>query len=90
VEVFSDSSDQGLKKLIDAAARKKKDGGVFELRWTSGLVSVTVDLKVISNGEAGAPAASGQGFRGLHLPAAIAGRETAPAATLAAAGTGAP
>jgi type VI secretion system protein ImpL len=79
VEVFSDSSDQGLKKLIDAAARKKKDNGVFELRWSSGLVSVTVDLKIVSNGDA--PGSAGQGFRGLRLPAVIAGREALPAAS---------
>ena len=106
VEVFSDSSDQGLKKLIEAATRKKKDGGVFELRWSSGLVSVMVDLKIISNGDAssgppgGQPApAANQGFRGLRLPAVIAGRDAlnpaapaaaAGAAVAAAAGTGAP
>ncbi|WP_426195180.1 type VI secretion system membrane subunit TssM [Massilia sp. DWR3-1-1] len=99
VEVFSDTSDQGLKKLIEAATRKKKEGGVFELRWSSGLVSVMVDLKIISSGETGAAAgAAGQGFRGLRLPPMIAGREAAapaaPAApasaSMAAAGTGAP
>ena len=91
VEVFSDSSDQGLKKLIDAATRKKKDGGVFELRWSSGLVSVTVDLKILSTGEQGAAAAAGpgQGFRGLRLPATIAGRDTSnsPAPTPATTAT---
>ena len=91
VEVFSDSSDQGLKKMIDAAARKRKDGGVFELRWSSGLVSVTVDLKIISTGEGSAGQGHGQGFRGLRLPAVIAGREgAAPAAALASNATGAP
>jgi type VI secretion system protein ImpL len=86
VDVFSDSSDQALKKMIDAATRKKKEGGVFELRWTSGLVSVTVDLKIISNGEA-APAQAqghGQGFSGLRLPATIVGREEVAPPALAA------
>ena len=90
VEVFADSSDQGLKKLIDAAARKKKDGGVFELRWASGLVSVTVDLKIIKNGDAGgtadagASAALAQGFRNLRLPAAIAGGDGGASGTAGA------
>jgi type VI secretion system protein ImpL len=86
VDVFSDSSDQALKKMIDAATRKRKEGGVFELRWTSGLVSVTVDLKIISNGEA-APAQAqghGQGFSGLRLPATIVGREAVAPPALAA------
>lgn len=80
VELFSDSSDQGLKKLIDAASRKRKEGGVFELRWTSGVVSVTVELKIVSAGDAAAGAGQGQGFRGMRLPATIAGHE-APAIT---------
>ncbi|WP_426114709.1 type VI secretion system membrane subunit TssM [Massilia sp. PWRC2] len=92
VELFSDSSDQGLKKLIDTAARKKKEGGVFELRWTSGLVSVTVELKIVSAGDpAGAPG-PGQGFRGMRLPTTIAGHEAPaiPAATAMATAAGAP
>jgi type VI secretion system protein ImpL len=88
VELFSEPSDQGLKKMIDAAVRKKKEGGVFELRWNNGAVTVALELKIVSNPDAqSAPA--GQGFRGLRLPAAIVGRDTAPAATaLAAAGNG--
>lgn len=90
VEVFSDSSEQGLKKLIDAASRKRKEGGVFELRWSAGLVSVTVDLKIVSDGNS-AGSGQAQGFRGLRLPSAIAGRELAPpAGALAASATGVP
>jgi type VI secretion system protein ImpL len=74
VELFSETSDQGLKKMIDAATKKKKDGGVFELRWTSGPATVALDLKIVSNPDAPA-APQGQGFRGLRLPASIVGRE---------------
>jgi type VI secretion system protein ImpL len=95
VEVFNEPSDQGLKRMIDSAVRKKKDGGVFELHWNSGPVSVGVDLKIVSTPDA--PAAGqghGQGFRGLRLPQTIVGRDMlAPGAapgvgTIAATGAG--
>jgi type VI secretion system protein ImpL len=89
VELFNEPSDQGLKKMIDAAVRKRKEGGVFELRWSSGPVTVALELKIVSNPDApGAP--QGQGFRGLRLPANIVGRDMpAPAGgAIAAAGAG--
>ena len=61
----------GLKKTIDAAERKRKEGGVFELSWESGGITVSANLKIIS-----APAAeaqSGQGFRHMKLPPIIVG-----------------
>ncbi|MDL2355601.1 MAG: type VI secretion system membrane subunit TssM [Pseudomonadota bacterium] len=89
VELLNELGPQGLKRMIELATRKKKDGGVFELRWSSGALTVALDLKIVSNGEAAAP--SGQGLRGLRLPPAIVGRELAPAgATLAAIGGVAP
>ena len=90
VELFSEPSEQGLKRMIDAAQRKRKDGGVFELRWSSGAVSIALDLKIVSNPDAPG-AAQGQGFRGLRLPPTIVGRELAPpaAGTLASTNGGA-
>jgi type VI secretion system protein ImpL len=62
--------------MIETAVRKRKDGGVFELRWSSGAVTVALELKVVSTPDA-APAQASQGFRGLRLPATIVGRELA-------------
>jgi len=46
VELFNEPGQFGLKRMIDAAAKKRKDGGVFELRWTQGEVAVALDLKI--------------------------------------------
>jgi len=82
----------GLKKMIDAAQRKRKDGGVFELTWQNAGVTVTANLKVLPaapapvQAQAAAPA---QGFKRLRLPETVtAPRPAAPAAT-AIASTGA-
>jgi type VI secretion system protein ImpL len=84
VELFNEPGQFGLKRMIDAAARKKKDGGVFELRWSSGAVSVAFDLKITSSPDAGGggDAPQGRGFKGMTLPEAIVG---APAVDRAAA-----
>jgi type VI secretion system protein ImpL len=76
VELLNELGPQALKRMIETAVRKRKDGGVFELRWSSGAVTVALDLKVISTPDAPAPQASA-GFRGLRLPAAIVGRDLA-------------
>jgi type VI secretion system protein ImpL len=85
VEVFNEPGQFGLKRLIDAAAKQKRDGGVFELRWSSGAVTVTMGLKIISNpessGDASAP--QEQGFKGMRLPETIVGAPVAAAASLA-------
>ena len=74
----------GLERLINSAQRKKLDDGIFELAWTSGAHTVSIDLRIISspqvsaapNAAAGA-AASGsptkQSLLGLKLPATVAG-----------------
>ncbi|MEO7493501.1 MAG: type VI secretion system membrane subunit TssM [Massilia sp.] len=91
VELFNEAGQFGLKRMLDSAVRKRKDGGVFELRWASGNVSVAVELKIVSSAEAGQGAQAspqGQGFRGLRLPQAIVGRASlAPPAGGTAAGT---
>jgi type VI secretion system protein ImpL len=81
VEVFNEPGQQGLKRLIDTAAKQKRDGGVFELRWSSGAVTVAMGLKIISSPESGASAPKDQGFRGMRLPETVVG---APVVTGAA------
>jgi type VI secretion system protein ImpL len=66
----------GLEKLINTAQRKRKDNGVFELTWTNGATSVSIDLKIISSPQATSASSSGgsqqgQGYRGLRLPSAV-------------------
>jgi type VI secretion system protein ImpL len=93
VELFNEAGQFGLKRMIDAASRKRKDGGVFELRWANGNVAVTVDLKIISSQTAGGDgdaASKGRGFHGMRLPEMIVGRGAgSPAPAIAAIATGA-
>lgn len=86
VEVFNEPGQFGLKRMIDSAAKQKRDGGVFELRWTSGAVTVAMGLKIISSPESsgGETAPQDQGFKGMRLPETIVG---APVATAVAMGT---
>jgi type VI secretion system protein ImpL len=78
VEVFNQPGHFGLERMINAAARKRKDSGIFELSWTNSNITLSVDLKIISNSEttgasSGSGAPQGQGFRGMKLPETIAG-----------------
>lgn len=88
VELFNEPGQFGLKRMIEAAAKKRKDGGVHELRWGSGAVSVAVDLKITSSAEAnaGGSAAGSQGFKGMRLPVTIVGRPIETPAMAAAGG----
>jgi type VI secretion system protein ImpL len=89
VELFNDTSDKGLEKMLAAAVRKKKGDRWNELRWNNGAVTVAVELKVVSDPNA-ASAPATQGFRGMRLPASIVGRDVAaPAGTAIAAAGGA-
>jgi len=74
VELLNEPGQAGLKRMIDAAQKKKKDGGVFELRWSAGNVAVAVDLKIVSSASANSSGEQAQGFRGLRLPTTIVGR----------------
>ena len=79
VELFNQPGQFGLQRLFESAQRTKKDGGVFELRWSAGNVAVAVDLKIVSSAQAGGGGqARGQGFRGMRLPPVIVGRFDAP------------
>ncbi|HAV35799.1 MAG TPA: type VI secretion system membrane subunit TssM, partial [Massilia sp.] len=88
VELFNEPGQFGLKRMIEAAAKKKKDGGIHELRWSAGSVTVAVDLKITSSAESGASsgAASSQGFRGMRLPLTIVGQPAETPAMAAAGG----
>jgi type VI secretion system protein ImpL len=61
--------------MIDAAVKQKKDGGAFELRWTSGAITVAMGLKIVSSPDSSATANAphDQGFRGMRLPETIVG-----------------
>jgi type VI secretion system protein ImpL len=75
VELFNEPGQFGLKRMIDAAARRRKEEGVHELRWTSGGISVALDLKITSSPETSGRGAApqDQGFRGMTLPESIVG-----------------
>ncbi|MEO7497264.1 MAG: type VI secretion system membrane subunit TssM [Massilia sp.] len=79
VVLLNEPGHFGLKKMVEAAKRKRKDGGVFELSWDNAGVVVTANLKIIGTQKpavaAAAPAPAGQGFKRLKLPESI----TAPA-----------
>ncbi|MES2320910.1 MAG: type VI secretion system membrane subunit TssM [Pseudomonadota bacterium] len=68
VEVFNQAGQFGLKKMIDAASRKRK-GDVFELQWSAGAVNVALDLKIVSS-----PGPVSGAFLGMRLPETIVGR----------------
>ncbi|WP_342118060.1 type VI secretion system membrane subunit TssM [Pseudoduganella sp. OTU4001] len=75
VELFGEAGPNGLRRMIDSAARRRKEEGVHELRWTSGGAAVTVDLRITS-----APGArqEDRGFHGMRLPDAVAGKGGMP------------
>ncbi len=75
VELFSDAGTAGLRHMIDAAARTRKEEGVHELRWSSGGVAVTVDLRITSTPGSAQPDG---GFHGMRLPDSVAGKRGAP------------
>lgn len=80
VEITNHTGNFGLEKLINSAQRKRKDGGVFELSWNNGGLTVAVDLRIISSPQvsgdgaaSGGNSPQGQGFRDLQLPSLVAG-----------------
>jgi type VI secretion system protein ImpL len=85
VELFNEPGEYGLTKLIAAAAQKKLDGGLYELRWSAGNVSVAVNLKKVSTAESGGGVQASRGFAGLRLPDSVVGRVAAGGPQLAGA-----
>jgi type VI secretion system protein ImpL len=97
VVLLNETGHFGLKKMVDAAQRKRKDNGVFELSWNNAGVTVTANLKIIGTTTpppAPVAAQSGAGFKRLRLPDAITSATPAapmaPAAPVAPAAPGAP
>lgn len=91
VVLLNEPGHFGLKKMIDAAKRTRKDSGVFELSWENSNVVVRANLKIVGTTQA-APAAapppgSAAGFRRMRLPEIITAPApvAAPAAPAAAA-----
>lgn len=75
VVLLNEPGHFGLKKMIDSAKRKRKDGGVFELSWENSGVSVAANLKIVATPApvaAPATASGAAGFRGLKLPEIVA------------------
>jgi type VI secretion system protein ImpL len=85
VELFNEPGEQGLTKLIAAAAKKKLEPGVAELRWTSGSTTVGVTLKLVSNAASTGDAQASRGFSGLRLPESVVGRPAGSGQQLAGA-----
>jgi type VI secretion system protein ImpL len=81
VELFNEPGEYGLTKLIAAATQKKLEGGMHELHWTAGNVSVAVTLKRVSSAAASTDAQASRGFNGLRLPEAFVGRAAGPGPT---------
>ena len=83
VELFNEPGQFGLKRMIDAAVKTRREGGMHELRWTADGISVAFNLRItssptVTDGQ-GAP---GQSFSGMRLPETIVGtRGEAPPST---------
>lgn len=88
VVLLNEPGHFGLKKMVEAAKRKRRDNGVFELSWDNGGVVVTANLKIVGTQQAPAVAApaAGTGFKRLKLPDSVIAAAPAP---VAAAATGA-
>ncbi|MEH6435953.1 type VI secretion system membrane subunit TssM [Massilia sp. DD77] len=81
VTLLDEAGRFGLKTMVEASNRKRKDGGVFELTWSGEGVSVTANLKVIGTRKAvAAPPPSGQSFKRLRLPETVIAAAPAGAA----------
>jgi type VI secretion system protein ImpL len=85
VELFNEPGAQGLDKLMAAAAMKKLQPGVGELRWTSGGTTVGVTMKLVSDAASNGAGQASRGFNGLRLPETVVGRAAAGGPQLAGA-----
>jgi type VI secretion system protein ImpL len=77
VELFNVPGEQGLAKLMAAAATKRLESGLGELRWTSGSTTVGVTLKVVSDAASTGGVQASRGFSGLRLPDSVVGHAAA-------------
>ncbi|MET0320172.1 MAG: type VI secretion system membrane subunit TssM [Duganella sp.] len=95
VSLLNEPGHFGLKKMVDASRRQRKDGGVFELSWENSGVVVRANLRIVATTQAPAPVApppgAATGFRRMRLPETITAPAPVPvAATAAAAPAAAP
>ena len=98
VVLLNEPGHFGLKKMIDAAKRTRRDNGVFELSWENSGVVVRANLKIVGTTKAAAPPpGAAAGFRRMRLPEVVAvsapptpASATAAVATTTTAGAGAP
>lgn len=91
VVLLNEPGNLGLKKMIGAAKRTKRDNGVFELSWENSGITVTANLKIINTATpaakpAGAAAGGTPGFRGMTLPPEVVGGPDPAAPAVAVAG----
>jgi type VI secretion system protein ImpL len=86
VVLLNEQGRFGLKKMVEAAKRKRKENGVFELSWDNSGVVVTANLKIVGTQAAPAVAAvsASQGYKRLKLPASIIAAPAVVATTRAA------
>jgi type VI secretion system protein ImpL len=77
MELFNVPGEQGLAKLMAAAATKRLESGLGELRWTSGSTTVGVTLKVVSDAASTGGVQASRGFSGLRLPDSVVGHAAA-------------
>jgi type VI secretion system protein ImpL len=80
VELFNVPGEYGLRKMFEAATQKKLVGGLHELTWSAGNVSVAVTLKRVSDAASTGDAQASRGFNGLRLPDAVVGHAAGTAA----------
>ncbi|KQQ44387.1 type VI secretion protein VasK [Duganella sp. Leaf126] len=89
VNLLNEPGHFGLKKMIDASRRVRKDGGVFELSWENNGVVVRANLRIVATNQAPAPAApppnAAAGFRRMRLPEMVTAPAPVPAPVTAAA-----
>ena len=91
VVLLNEMGHFGLKKMIDAAKRTRRDNGVFELAWENSGVTVRANLKIVGTTKAAAPPpGAAAGFRRMRLPDVVAvSAPPTPASTTAVASTAA-
>ncbi|MDM5178087.1 type VI secretion system membrane subunit TssM [Massilia sp. DJPM01] len=92
VVLLNEPGHFGLRKMVESAQRKRKDGGVFELSWENAGVKVTSNLKIIPAGAKPAATSApqaGSGFKRMRLPDTIIS-SSVPAAVPAPAPAAAP